>query len=549
MSNISIQEKTKAKKSKAEKPPVITGELIIPLKEEETSYQLHVVDKKTGKTVNILDSVEDIQLLGMSLKIKSSEKQEWESTISPIQNFSQHQLVSLKNILNEMGPTAQRSLIEEAIQNVIDQSSNKDTFALPSHALMFTLLAMFAGKPDMIPRRLLSKPHSEWTAIEQKEAEEFLSTILKVEKNTSYLNGRESVEDKYIAVVSDNPKVEAEAEIDISLFRSDIHFREVSLALYIKRTFGAEGLRHLLGFLIGLEENFRKGHFIWSVNEHLERLGHRKKANGTFDYDLKKTASEIIRVFQSLFITARKKEGKKEIIQGERLFSIDGFRQEIFDKVVIDEKIKLRATDFWYKNAFEPKDGHTAKYTKLLKKIAQENHRQHPLTIYLTPLLAIFWRMNPQQKMSIPSLMDWCDLDPSGRYKMRDLRSLESELNYMKEHGYLGDWFHTGEKFLPSECSDPFNCSLTLTPPDWLGEELKLIQANREIPALEKKENKAATIEEFKEVFKTSKLTVRQFGNHLGITGPMVSLLLNQKRHITKDVSDKLRAFAAKLSS
>lgn len=544
----STKEKAKPKKSKKEAPKAITGELIIPEKQEETSYQLHVVDKKTGKTVNILDSVEDVQLLGMSLKIKSSEKQEWESAISPIQNFSQHQLVSLKNILNDMGPTAQKSLIEEAIQNVIDQSSNKDTFALPSHALMFTLLAMFAGKPDMIPRRLLSKPHSEWTAIEQKEAEEFLSTILKVEKNTSYLNGRESVEEKYIAVVSDNPKVEAEAEIDISLFNADIRFREISLALYIKRTFGAEGLRHLLGLLIGLEENFRKGHFIWSVNEHLERLGHRRKSNGTFDYDLKKTASEIIRVFQSLFITARKKEGKKEVIQGERLFSIDGFRQEIFDKVVIDEKIKLRATDFWYKNAFEPKDGHTAKYTKLLKKIAQENHRQHPLTIYLTPLLAIFWRMNPQQKISIQSLMDWCDLDPSGRYKMRDLRSLESELNYMKEHGYLGDWSHTGEKILPSECIDPFNCSLTLTPPDWLDEELKLIQSNREIPALENKENKVATIEELKEIFKASKLTVRQFGNHLGITGPMVSLLLNQKRHITKEVSEKLRAFAAQLA-
>jgi len=543
----STKEKAKPNKSKKETPKAITGELIIPEKQQETSYQLHVVDKKTGKTVNILDSVEDVQLLGMSLKIKSSEKQEWESAISPIQNFSQHQLVSLKNILNDMGPTAQKSLIEEAIQNVIDQSSNKDTFALPSHALMFTLLAMFAGKPDMIPRRLLSKPHSEWTAIEQKEAEEFLSTILKVEKNTSYLNGRESVEEKYIAVVSDNPKVEAEAEIDISLFNADIRFREISLALYIKRTFGAEGLRHLLGLLIGLEENFRKGHFIWSVNEHLERLGHRRKSNGTFDYDLKKTASEIIRVFQSLFITARKKEGKKEVIQGERLFSIDGFRQEIFDKVVIDEKIKLRATDFWYKNAFEPKDGHTAKYTKLLKKIAQENHRQHPLTIYLTPLLAIFWRMNPQQKISIQSLMDWCDLDPSGRYKMRDLRSLESELNYMKEHGYLGDWSHTGEKILPSECTDPFNCSLTLTPPDWLDEELKLIQSNREIPALENKENKVATIEELKEIFKASKLTVRQFGNHLGITGPMVSLLLNQKRHITKEVSEKLRAFAAQL--
>jgi hypothetical protein len=99
----------------------------------------------------------------------------------------------------------------------------------------------------------------------------------------------------------------------------------------------------------------------------------------------------------------------------------------------------------------------------------------------------------------------------------------------MKEHGYLGDWSHTGEKILPSECTDPFNCSLTLTPPDWLDEELKLIQSNREIPALENKESKVATIEEFKEIFKASKLTVRQFGNHLGITGPMVSLLLNQR--------------------
>lgn len=541
------KEKPKSKKIKKPSIPLV-GELIIPPKDAETSYQLHVVDKKTGKTVEILDSVEDMQLLGMSLKIKSSEKQEWESAISPIQSFSPNQLVSLKNILNDMGPTAQRSLIEEAIQNIIDQSSNKDTFALPSHALMFTLLAMFAGKPDMIPRRLLSKPHSEWTAIEQKEAEEFLSSILKVEKSTSYLNGRETSEEKYIAVVSDNPKVEAQAEIDISLFKSDIHFREVSLALYIKRTFGAEGLRHLLGFLIGLEENFRKGHFIWSVNDHLARLGHRKKANGTYDHELKKTASEIIRVFQSLFITARKKEGKKEVIQGERLFSIDGFRQEIFDKVIIDEKIKLRATDFWYKNAFEPKDGQSAKYTKLLKKIAQENHRQHPLTIYLTPLLAIFWRMNPQQKISICSLMDWCDLDPSGRYKMRDLRSLESELSYMKEHGYLGDWSHTGEKFLPSECTDPFSCSLTLTPPEWLGQELRLVQANREIPALEKKEDKVVGIEEFKEIYKKSKLNVRQFGNHLGITGQMVSFLLNEKRHITKEVSDKVRAFADKFS-
>lgn len=508
--------------------------------------KLHVVDKKTGKTINI-NTVEDLQLLGVSLgDAKSSEKKEWDPSTSAIQNFFPTQLTALKNIFCEMGPTNQRSLIEEAIQKIVEQSSNKDTFALPSHPLMFTLLAMFAGKPDMIPRRLLTKPHSEWTPKEHQEAEEFLTSIIRTEKTTSYASGREEIQSKHVAVISDNPKVEASAHIDISLFKSDIHFREVSLALYIKRTFGAEGLRHLLGLLIGLEENFRKGHFIWSVNDHLARLGHKKKANGSYDYELKKTASEVLRIFQSLFITARRKDGKSETIRGERLFSIDGFQQEIFDKVIIDEKIKLRATDFWYKNAFDPKDGQSAKYTKLLKKIAQENHREHPLTIYLTPLLAIFWRMSPQQKISINNLMDWCHLGSESRYKLRDLRSMESELNYMKENGYLGEWTHTGEKALPSECNDPFNCSLTLTPPDWFGQEMRLIQSNREISAIEKKEDKLVDFEEFKVIYKKSKMNVRQFGNHLGITGQMVSYLLNEKRQITKEVSDKVRGFAEK---
>jgi hypothetical protein len=283
------------------------------------------------------------------------------------------------------------------------------------------------------------------------------------------------------------------------------------------------------------------------VNDHLARLGHKKKANGSYDHELKKTASEIIRIFQSLFITARRKDGKAETVRGERLFSIDGFQQEIFDKVIIDEKIKLRATDFWYKNAFEPKDGQSAKYTKLLKKIAQENHRIHPLTIYLTPLLAIFWRMSPQQKISVTNLMDWCHLGSDSRYKMRDLRSLESELNYMKEHGYLGDWSHTGEKSLPSDCENPFNCSLTLTPPEWFGQEIGRIQSNREIPALEhRKEDKLVDFAEFKEIYKRSSLNVRQFGNHIGITGQMVSYILNEKRQISKEVSDKVRAFAKK---
>ena len=34
----------------------------------------------------------------------------------------------------------------------------------------------------------------------------------------------------------------------------------------------------------------------------------------------------------------------------------------------------------------------------------------------------------------------------------------------MKEHGYLGDWSHTGEKFLPSECKTHLAVLLHLLP-------------------------------------------------------------------------------------
>lgn len=118
-------------------------------------------------------------------------------------------------------------------------------------------------------------------------------------------------------------------------------------------------------------------------------------------------------------------------------------------------------------------------FTKLLKKIAQENHRNHPLTIYLAPLLAIFWRMKPEQKLSVKSLMDWCNLDIRDHNRIYNLRDLEAELNYMKKAGYLGEWINDGESPLPSDCKDPFKCVLTLIPPDWLKEELKQIEEKK----------------------------------------------------------------------
>jgi hypothetical protein len=529
------------------KPPDVTPAMPIdPLEESwDDAYELKVVNKKTGQIVQTVqgETGPTFSLLGMPLKIKTADKKEWEEIVRPLRNFTPQQLSNFKNIVNDLGPSVQKTVLIDAIQKITEQSSNRETFAFPSHAVMFTLLAMFAGKPDKIPRKLLVKPQIEWTPQEKKEADEFLDSILKKETKTSYRSGKEEIEEKYVAVVSDNPRVEANAEITMSFFREELRFREESLALYIKRTFGPEGLRHLLGLLIGLEENFRKGYFEWSVNEHLERLGYKRKAHGSFDQELKQSASEVIKVFSSLFITARKKDGPREIIQGEKLFTIEGFKKEIFDKAVIDERIRLRATEFWYKNAFDPKGGHSGKYTKLLKKIAQENHREHHLTIYLVPLLAIFWRMKPEQKISVCNLMDWCDLDHKGRYKLRNLKSLESELIYMIEHGYLGAWTSDGNKELLSESENPFDLLLTLTPPKWLDQELQIIHANKELPPLEYQEESLITIEEFQKIFEKSALSIRQFGNRVGLSSSIIGYLLKGQRRITPGISSKIKKF------
>jgi len=420
--------------------------------------------------------------------------------------------------------------------------ANTETFAIPSHSLMFSLLAMFAGKPERIPRALLDKPHHERTPTEKARAEKYLSAIFQTEQEIDFSEANVKVFEKRIAFICDNSKVEAKAEINMALFRHDLSFREERLALYIKRTFGSEGIRHFLGLIIGLEENYRKGSFAWSVNEHLERLGYRRKANGSFDPKLKKMASEILKIFTGLCITSTRKDGKSESIKAKFLFMVEGFEIQTFEKEIISEKITLVATDFWYKNAFSPVDGYAPQYTKLLKEIVCENHREHPLTLYLAPLLAIFWRMHPERKMRVLALMEWCDLDTSGKNRSTHLHSLESTLEYMIKKGYLGDWSCSGEAKFPSDCINPYGCVLTLIPPLWLKSELALIAQKREVPAFPDK-RKRLTRAEFMKIFEASGLNRKQFANSIGVTPQLITAIINGKRPITSETSDKVRLF------
>jgi hypothetical protein len=464
------------------------------------------------------------------------------STEELVEWFKTQKLPSLEEV--KKGTAFFDFLLEnhEKLKLILEAPEKSDAFAIPSHSLMFSLLAMFAGKPERIPRELLEKPFHERTPEEKERAEKYLSEIFETKREVDYSEGKENVIEKRIALICDNAKVESHADITWSLFRHDLSFREERLAIYIKRIFKAEGIRHLLALIIGLEENFRIGHFEWSVNEHLGRLGYRKKSYGSFDPELKRMASEIIRIFTGLCITSTRKDGKKESIKANFLFRVDGFEIQTFEKEIIDEKITLAATDFWYKNAVSPNDGQAPQYTKLLKEIVKENHREHPLTLYLTPLLAIFWRINPERKLSVKTLMEWCDLDVKGKHKSDHLKDLESALEYMKGKNYLGEWSNDGDARFPSQCADPYECVLTLTPPEWLKQEFVKIENKKDSFALPQKQ-KMVTYSEFLKVVEESGLSRPQLANCLGVTPQLITAIINGKRKITAKTSSKIRVF------
>lgn len=469
----------------------------------------------------------------------------------------------IERLLNERGYPSKEELSVPLIEyfNIVlnftvtlkqaleEQRKKSLTFAFPSHSadIMFTLLALFSGKPEMIPRKLLNKPLSERTSEEQKEAEEFLNSIFTHTPRYSYNERGEEIEDtETVALITDSPKVKADAKIDRNLFAFDEKINEESLAFHIKKTYGAFGLRHLLALIIGLEDHGRTGTFMWKVNEHLDRMGIRRKSGGEFDPEDKRTAVEVLRIFTSLQITAQKKDKKsgKEVISFKRLFTYDGgFIEKLHDKVT-NQGIEIRATDFWYKHAFEPPDGSAPQYTKLLRQIAKENHRYRPYAILLTPLLALWWRMSQTRKLTVKNLMDWCSLDYSHKntHRMRDLRDIETELNYMKDQGYLGEWQNEGKDPLPSNCENPFDCVLTLNPPEWLKEELDAIELKAKQKRPELLPNTSLmTREDFQAVFQKTGLSQRQFANNLGVSASMVGWVLNGKRKMTKKISNKVR--------
>ena len=425
------------------------------------------------------------------------------------------------------------------------QAIDRETFALPSLPIMFSLLPLFAGKSEKIPRGIFTKPFSELTDGEKHKADKILDSLLGERKTTLGPDGKSTETQHYIT--TDNPKIQATGtfSFDLGLFKDDLAEREKELAIHIKRTFGPEGMRHFLGLIIGLEENYRRGYFYWTINEHLKRLGITKKKRGSYDKKARIIATGIIKIFTSLCLTAYSKKDKTEVIEALKLFSIDGYRAELFNKQIIDSSLLIRAADFWYKKAVTGTDKDSPKYTKLLKNIAKVNHWEHPLVLFLAPLFAIFWRMNPKRKLSVTSLMDWCDLDHKGKKRTYNLTRLEGQLDWMKKNGHLGDWHNSDENNkYPSKCKKPFECMLSFDPPDWFNSEMKSIRTGRDsYKALPPQPAQEITIETIELIKRKTKTSNKNLANHLGFTAQYIGLVLSGKRPITPKLSKAMREY------
>jgi hypothetical protein len=114
----------------------------------------------------------------------------------------------------------------------------------------------------------------------------------------------------------------------------------------------------------------------------------------------------------------------------------------------------------------------------------------------------------------------------------------------MKERDYLGTWTNSGETPLPSQCKDPLECVLTVTPPEWLDKEIKVIAGKKQFLALPPKKGSQAplmTRDELEGLQNKSGQSVTEFAKNLGISRQMASYIIHGKKQMTQRISDKVR--------
>ena len=410
------------------------------------------------------------------------------------------------------------------------------TFALPSVApLMLNLVAMFSGKS-----RLSKTITAQDQGPNLENTVQFIAqNILKETELIRNSHGAITDSDNIQLILTDSPKLIAVGTLDKGLLEAE------ALSVAIHRTFGAEGLRHFLALVVMLEENYRTGYFQWNVNNVLREMGYERDPSGAFNIELKKKATEILLLLTNLTIVATRKDSRREEVRLQKLFHIDSQHLIKYSNGVISNTIAIQASSYWYQDAFfqDAKNRKGRQYTKLLRKIITENHWKHSLTIYLSTLLSIFWRISrgKPRSFSVKNLVDWCNVDLAGSNRTYYWSRLVQELEYMKANEYLGDFKIRRTRQSPRIAD---NDTIEFYPPSWLTEEFELIRKKREeiIGASLPPPLPVMAPEEFRDIVSKIALSNRELAQRLEISHTMVNMILSGKRRVTDKIALKLKA-------
>jgi hypothetical protein len=448
-----------------------------------------------------------------------------------------------KTIKSEIAILALRDMLDKLPLFMKNPKGGK-TFALPTLPVMFALLPLFSGKPSKMPKGLkeiLAKPESERTEEEQELVQENIETKIMSEEKQE-ITSKGTVKSKsYTVFICDSPVVQATAKL-----ADNINVQEETLAAYVNRIFGAEGMRHLMALLVGLEENGRQGKFTLTINDHLERMGYKREKSGSFNSRIKLIASDIIRILGGLSLNSIRPTNKNVRITSQRLFTL--VKSDVkFDlnKEIIEGFFEIRAEDWWYSDAFNTIAGEPPKYCKLLSEIILEDHSRHPIAISLLPILGTFWSSSPEAEFTVTRLMDWCNLDYStpkfggDKHRLERLRELESELDYMTARGYIGTWKNNQEK-RPSLTGEPFECVLTIVAPQWFEEKMNEIEEKKE-PVISPQKDQSFTSDELSDLIDKTGLKIEVFSEKLGVSKRTVQYLRSGEKPVSKKLSIKIR--------
>ncbi|MBY0110101.1 MAG: hypothetical protein K2X90_03260 [Candidatus Babeliaceae bacterium] len=101
-------------------------ELPAPERLHET-YELRVIDKRTGEVVKILDRMETFEICDdVSLHIKSAEKNPWEEKIASVKKLTKDQKNYLKDVLSKLSDNGQKQInindLVQAIEEIIKET-------------------------------------------------------------------------------------------------------------------------------------------------------------------------------------------------------------------------------------------------------------------------------------------------------------------------------------------------------------------------------------------------------------------------------------------